>query len=201
MSPAGLECHLGPYLEMLPGAVPEDWAPRMSAYLQLLVVANRHVNLVSRKSVDTVVDAQLVPSLAALLVVPDGTRTSVLDIGSGGGFPGIPLAILRPLARVDLVDSVGKKCEFLRRAASELGLRGVRVHHCRIERPTPELRERAPFDVAIARAVGQAGTLAAATRPLLCKGAHLWVFTPPLGGPGEVAWPPHNPRTALVPVD
>ncbi len=201
MSPAGLEGLIGPFLERLPGAVPEAWAPPMAAYLQMLVEANRHVNLVSRKSVDTVVDAQLVPSLAALLVVPERTEIRVLDIGSGGGFPGIPLAILRPQARVDLVDSVGKKCEFLRRVIGELGLRGVCVHNCRAEHPAPELRKRAPFDVAIARAVGQADQLAAAARPLLRKGARLWVFAPPLGRPGEIAWPPDNPRTALVPAD
>lgn len=201
MSAAGLERQISPYLELLPGAVPEAWAPRMAAYLQMLVEANRHVNLVSRKSVDTVVEAQLVPSLAALLVVPERAEIRVLDIGSGGGFPGIPLAILRPAARVDLVDSVGKKCVFLRRVIGELGLRGIRVHNCRVEHPGDELRKRAPFDVAIARAVGQADQLAAAARPLLRKGARLWVFASPLGRPGEIAWPPDNARTALVPAD
>lgn len=177
---------------------PPGWAERMARYVELLRERNRRVNLVSRKSVDRVVSEQILPSLAALRVVPAGADLRVLDVGSGGGLPGIPLGIVRPEARIDLVEATRKKAEFLEEAVRVAGLRDPRVHGCRIEQPSPELLSRAPFDVALARAVGDQRRLSRAVRPLLSAGGALWTFVAP-GTEGSLPWPEQGePRSALL---
>jgi 16S rRNA (guanine527-N7)-methyltransferase len=160
----------------------------MAKYLDLLGEWNDRVNLVSRRSMDRVVEDQIVPSLAALLVVPGGVPVRVLDIGSGGGFPGIPLGILRPEARIDFVEATRNKCDFLVAAVKAAALRDAQVHWCRIERASGSLLARRPFDVAFARAVGTPGVVARGARPLLSERASLWTFVAP-GTPGSIRWP------------
>ncbi|MFN8177597.1 MAG: RsmG family class I SAM-dependent methyltransferase [bacterium] len=174
-----------------------DWAERMAEYVDLLGGWNDRVNLVSRRSMASVVGDQIVPSLAALLVVPVGASVRVLDVGSGGGFPGIPLGILRPEARIDLVEATRNKCDFLEVAAKAAGLRDARVHWCRIERPSESLLARRPFDVAFARAVGTPTVIARGARPLLAEHGSLWTFVGP-DTPGSMRWPQAGPAiTAL----
>jgi 16S rRNA (guanine527-N7)-methyltransferase len=179
---------------------PGDWPKRLETYLDLLWQWNTKVNLVSRRSADRLLDGQLVPSLAALLEVPPQEPLRVLDVGSGGGFPGIPLAILRPNAQVDLVDATRKKCDFLQVAAAAIGLTGTEVHWCRIEAPAPALQARAPFDVGFGRALGTPERVGAAAKRLLRKQGRFWIFVPP-GTPGSRAWPPAGPPvTGLLPI-
>jgi len=201
MIPGGgdLEHELAPLLARAGGA-PDGWPTRIGAYLDLLREWNGRVNLVSRHSLARLVPDQLVPSLAALLVVPPGARIRVLDVGSGGGFPGVPLGILRPDARIDLVDATRKKCEFLEAAVAAVGLRDARVHWCRIESPGDSLRARAAFDVAIARAVGNTEIVVPAARRLLRDGGRLWRFVPP-GTPGSRPWPPEGAAVTALRAD
>ena len=193
-----LEAQLLPCLRAT-GPFPDDWPERMARYLNLLIDWNERVNLVSRRSIGRVVEEQLLPSLAALLVVPATTDVRVLDVGSGGGFPGIPLAILRPRARVDLVEATRKKCNFLEAAIREANLESAAAHWCRIEAPAETLRARAPFDVALARAVGNPDAIGPAARRLLGRGA-LWVYVSPQEAKPEHVWPrpPSEPTTALA---
>jgi 16S rRNA (guanine527-N7)-methyltransferase len=122
----------------------------------------------------------------------------VLDIGSGAGLPGIPLAILRPAIRIDLVDATQKKCEFLEAAVVAAAVTDAQVHWCRIERPTAELRARGPFDVSLARAVGEPARLGRAVRPLLSTDGALWTYVAP-GTAGSLPWPTTGaPSTALL---
>ncbi len=180
------------------GGAPEGWPESLSRYLHQLVEWNERVNLVSRKSIDQVVKSQLLPSLAALRVVRPNQTARVLDVGSGGGFPGIPLAILRPLARVALVEATRKKCAFLEEVVRMRAPAGTSVHWTRIEAPTPELRAIAPFDLALARAVGRPEELGAAVRALLRPGGEFWAFTSPAHA-GAVPWPSaDDARTGLV---
>jgi 16S rRNA (guanine527-N7)-methyltransferase len=189
---------VGGPLESL-GPLPDGWAERLAVHLARLLERNQSVNLVSRASADRILEAQLVPSLGAVLRVPPGQPLRILDIGSGGGFPGIPIAIVRPDVQVDLVDATRKKVAFLEEVLRELDLVRARAHWCRIEEPTPELTSRGPFDRAFARAVGAAPRIAAAVQPLLAPGAEAWRFGAP--GIGGHPWPEADPETALFPLD
>ena len=159
------------------GGGPQGWEEEIREFLELLRSKNEAINLVSRASIDRVVELQVLPSLAGLLLLPRDQSIRVLDIGSGGGFPGIPLRILRPKIRLDLVEATQKKARFLNECVRKLGFHETAVHACRIESPNSELLERAPFDVAFARAVGQEEVLARSTKRILRMGHFLWVFS------------------------
>lgn len=115
---------------------------------------NAQINVISRKDIDGLYSHHVLHSLAIaryLQGLPEGTerfaRASVLDLGTGGGFPGIPLAILFPDASFVLCDSVGKKTLVARAVAEALELSNVRVENCRAE-SLP-----GPFDFVVSRAV------------------------------------------------
>jgi 16S rRNA (guanine(527)-N(7))-methyltransferase RsmG len=178
------------------GGGPKDWEREMEKFLDLLRSRNRVVNLVSRVSMDRVVELQVIPSLAGLLVLEPGSARRVLDIGSGGGFPAIPLKILRPSIRLDLVEATQKKARFLSDCMEKMGFDDARVHACRIEKPSLELRDRAPFDVAFARAVGQEDIVSRSVRPLLEFGAPLWTFSSGArSGEASLTWAGMDGRT------
>jgi 16S rRNA (guanine527-N7)-methyltransferase len=170
----------------------------MAHFLAFLELRNRDVNLVSRRTSGEILERQVLPSLAALRTVPPGRPLRVLDVGSGGGFPGIPLKIVRPQIRLDLVDATRKKCEFLEACVAELGFEDCSVHWCRIEQPSDGLRGRAPFDRLFARALGGGDLLPRAAAALLAPDGEAWVFSAP--GEGSLEWPraPEPPVTSLT---
>jgi 16S rRNA (guanine527-N7)-methyltransferase len=95
---------------------------------------------------------------------------TVAEVGSGGGFPSIPLMILRDDLKITLIESVGKKCEFLQIAIEKLGLVGARVVYKRAEEVARDLEFREKFDVACARAVARLNTLCEYCVPLVKVG-------------------------------
>ena len=123
----------------------DDVQPKLVAYIALLHKWNRVHNLTAVRDVAQMLTHHLLDSLA---VVPhiDGER--ILDVGSGAGLPGIPIALALPRARVTLLESSHKKSAFLNQAAIELGLANVTVIHERVERWQPAEQ----FDVVISRA-------------------------------------------------
>ena len=111
-------------------------------------------------------------SLTGLEVESLVTATRIADIGSGAGFPGLVLAVALPNARVELIESVGRKCEFMRRATEAAGIANAEVVNARSE----ELAAgpgRESFDAVTARAVGRLSTLAELASPLLREGGAL----------------------------
>lgn len=136
------------------GRVPADAPEKLERYCALLLEENRHMNLTAITSPR---DAACLHMLdcAALLTCPgvDFSGKTLLDVGSGGGFPGLPLKILTPSLEVTLLDSLQKRTAWLASAAAALDLEGVSVLCARAEEAgrAPELRER--FDLASARAV------------------------------------------------
>lgn len=117
-------------------------------------------------------EVHLLDSLTGTIVEQLEKPDRVVDIGSGAGFPGIPLASARPESEFDLIDSVGRKVEFIRRVADELGLDNVRAIKIRSE-DLASSEGRETYDVATARAVASLPVLAELASPLLREGGVL----------------------------
>ena len=144
-------------------ALPVGAEAKLLAYLALLDKWNRVYNLTAVRDAERMVSHHLLDSLAA---VPYFTGQTVLDVGSGGGLPGIPLAIARPELQVTLIDSIAKKTAFLLQAKAELGLVNLKVVTSRVEDFRPESR----FDVITSRAFSDLREFVTLTRHLLKPG-------------------------------
>jgi len=110
---------------------------------------NSQINVISRKDIDLLYERHVLHSLGIAQIMSFLPDESVLDVGTGGGFPGIPLAILFPQTRFHLVDSIGKKIKVVQEVAKALGLTNVKASHLRAE----QLGEK--FDFVVSRAVTQ----------------------------------------------
>lgn len=108
---------------------------------------NSKINVISRKDIDSLYEKHVLHSLSIAKFVRFREKTQVLDVGTGGGFPGIPLAILFPETNFTLVDSVGKKIKVVEEVASMLGLKNVLPVNDRVE------NIRGEFDFIVSRAV------------------------------------------------
>lgn len=141
---------------------------QLAHYLTLVYEANQRMNL-TRVPPEQAVGRHLMDSLCLLAVYAPPEGAQLLDIGSGAGLPGIPLAIVRPDLRLTLLDSHGKTVQFLREACDALNLPAT-VVHARAEEwaHTPAAREQ--FDVAVARAVAKMPILAELMTPFLKTG-------------------------------
>jgi 16S rRNA (guanine527-N7)-methyltransferase len=115
----------------------------------LYTLWNSQINVISRKDIDLLYERHVLHSLGIAKVMPFLPGENVLDVGTGGGFPGIPLAILFPETNFHLVDSIGKKIKVVTEVASALGLKNVKATHARAE----EIKEQ--FDFVVSRAVTQ----------------------------------------------
>ena len=143
--------------------LPGEATGKLLAYVELLVKWNRTYNLTAIREPERMVSHHLIDSLAVLPHLPEG---SLLDVGSGGGLPGIPIAIAQPQRRVTLNDSNHKKGAFMQQAAIELGLANVDVHIGRVEAWRPGVL----FDGAISRAFAELADFIAACRHLVRPG-------------------------------
>src|SRR3569833_618713 len=123
----------------------EPEAARMQQLLDELERWNRTYNLTAITKHEDMVTHHLLDSLA---VHPELHGTRIADVGTGAGFPGLPLAVLSPDRRFTLIDSAGKKIRFVSHAAHALGLTNVEAEHARVESLHPER----PFDTIVARA-------------------------------------------------
>jgi 16S rRNA (guanine527-N7)-methyltransferase len=150
-------------------ALDEVAVERLDRYRQLLLAANEQFNLTRITAPDEVELRLLADSLALLPLVPDGAR-SLLDIGSGGGVPGLPLAIARPGLRVVLLDATAKKVRFLDATARELGLTNVDAVHGRAEELARDRQHRERYDVVTARAVARLVSLVELALPFIAPG-------------------------------
>jgi 16S rRNA (guanine527-N7)-methyltransferase len=146
-------------------------ARRMGKHAMELLQWNRVNNLTTITDPLNVAIKHYVDSLAAVAWIGDNTR--VLDAGSGGGFPGIPLKIVRPDLSITMVDRVRKKVSFLKHAIRVLGLGDIDAVHGRLEDlgGLPQYREQ--FDVVVCRAFSSLGDFATLTAPFLTPGGSL----------------------------
>ncbi len=143
---------------------------RLGRYLSLLLAANELVNLTAVREVEQAWERLIFDALTLLPVLADLPEDArVIDVGTGGGLPGIPLAIVSPGFRVTLLEPTGKKAAFLRHAVSELGLTNVTVVRDRAESiagHSAGSEHRGGYDAVVARAVGRLQVLAELTVPL-----------------------------------
>jgi 16S rRNA (guanine527-N7)-methyltransferase len=142
---------LGEGLRALGVPLPDRAADALQRYVDLLARWNRTHNLTAIREPERMVTHHVLDALAVLPHLPAREGLRVLDVGSGGGVPGVPLAIARPRWHVTLLDSNGKKTTFLTQAAIDLGLGNVDVVLARVEAFEPT----APYDVVISRAFGE----------------------------------------------
>ena len=150
-------------LDELSLTLPQGASEKLLGYIEVLAKWNRTYNLTAIRRPLEMVTHHLLDSLAALPHLPAPEHATLVDAGSGGGVPGIPLAIARPQWRVTLNDSSEKKAAFLRQAAIELRLENVVVHEGRLEAWQPPIR----FSIVISRAFAELSDFIAACRHLV----------------------------------
>ena len=142
-------------------ALPEAAQLKLLAFRDLLLKWNRTYNLTALRDPQQAISHHL---LDALAILPHVGAGPLLDVGSGGGLPGIPLAIARPDLSVTLVDTVQKKAAFLQQVAIELELKSVAVHHARVE------EMRGQYAQISSRAFAELARFVSLTRHLLAPG-------------------------------
>jgi 16S rRNA (guanine527-N7)-methyltransferase len=120
-----------------------------AALKEIYATWNSRINVISRKDLDNLYERHVLYSLGIAKVISFKSSTSILDAGTGGGFPGIPLAILFPDSRFFLIDSIGKKINVVNEVVKELKLKNVRTLQSRAE----QLSEK--FDFIVSRAVAE----------------------------------------------
>lgn len=141
----------------------QEQLEKLMGFLILLQKWNRTYSLTAIRDMELAVDLHLLDSLTAMPYVGEG---SLLDVGTGAGLPGIPLAVMNQNKRFVLLDSNAKKIRFVRQATIELGLKNVEALAMRVESYRPEKL----FDVVMARAFASLDDIYQMARPLLAKG-------------------------------
>jgi 16S rRNA (guanine527-N7)-methyltransferase len=120
---------------------------RFSELYNLYTDWNSKINLISRKDIENLYEKHILHSLGIAKVLRFTDNSAILDVGTGGGFPGIPLAILFPKVHFLLLDSIGKKVKVAEDIAAQIGLVNVECRHARVE------DEKQTFDFVVSRAV------------------------------------------------
>ena len=131
----------------------EEQRRQFAALYDLYIDWNAKINVTSRKDIENLYEHHVLHSLVIDNIINFRPGTSIMDLGTGGGFPGIPLAILFPKVKFHLVDSIGKKVRVATEVANAIGLKNVTFRHARAE------EEKQLFDFVVSRAVMPLGDL------------------------------------------
>ena len=131
----------------------EQQKTQFAALYDLYTDWNSKINVISRKDITNLYEHHVLHSLGIAKVINFTPDTQIMDLGTGGGFPGIPLAILFPEVQFHLVDSIGKKVKVATEVANAIGLKNDTFRHCRAE------EEKRKFDFVVSRAVMPLGDL------------------------------------------
>ena len=144
----------------------EQQKTQFAALYDLYTDWNSKINVISRKDITNLYEHHVLHSLGIAKVINFTPDTQIMDLGTGGGFPGIPLAILFPEVQFHLVDSIGKKVKVATEIANAIGLKNVTFRHCRAE------EEKRKFDFVVSRAVMPLGDLIKIIRKNIRQGQH-----------------------------
>ena len=134
-------------------------------YMQMLIECNEKMNLTAITDPDDIILKHFIDSLTILKEIPRGAK--VVDVGTGAGFPGIPISIMNETIKITLVDSLNKRLIFLQEVIKELKLQNVEIIHARAEEFGQDKKYRESFEVATSRAVANLSTLSEYLIPLV----------------------------------
>jgi 16S rRNA (guanine527-N7)-methyltransferase len=148
-----------------------DRLVRLEKFARFLV-DYKEANVTGTRELRGVILDHILDSLSCFLFEPLGASRSLVDVGSGGGLPGIPIKIVEPGYRTTLVESTAKKARFLHRAAEYLSLEGVEVENARVEEIARTGAHRGAYDIATVRAVARLPVIAEYCVPLLRVGGY-----------------------------
>ena len=148
-------------------------------YKELLKEWNNKMNLTAITEDEAIIKKHFIDSIKAFKAEPFKTCESLIDVGSGAGFPGIPIGIMRASLSIVLLDSLNKRVTFLNTVASELGLDNIKAVHGRAEEESRKKEHRERYDVATSRAVANMSSLSEYCLPFVKKGGYFI----PLKGP------------------
>ena len=151
----------------------EEQILKFTRYDALLVDWNERMNVTAITEPRDVAVKHMVDSLPAYDAALFSGAPTVIDVGTGAGFPGIPLKIFDPSIRLTLMDSLAKRLAFLEAVVEDLGLTGVTCVHARAEDAAHEPQRRERYDIAVSRAVARLPVLLEYTLPFVKKGGHL----------------------------
>lgn len=144
----------------------EEQKKQFDALYNLYTDWNSKINVISRKDIENLYLHHVLHSLGIAKVIQFKPGTTLMDVGTGGGFPGIPLAILFPECHFHLVDRIGKKVKVAQEVAAAIGLKNVTFRHCGVE------EEKTKFDFIVSRAVMPLGDLVKLIRKNVSKNQH-----------------------------
>ena len=134
-------------------------------YMNLLIEWNKKINLTAITDPNEIILKHFIDSITILKYIKDDS--TVVDVGTGAGFPGIPLSIMNPTLKITLVDSLNKRLTFLQEVINELNLKNVELVHARAEEFGQNKKYREKFDIATSRAVANLSTLSEYLLPLV----------------------------------
>lgn len=154
-------------LSLLELEVSDEHSDKLFKYAQLVHKWSKVYNLTAVRSLESIIKRHILDSLTITKYIENNTR--VIDVGSGAGFPGIPLSIVRNDIVVALAECNGRKTSFLRQVISDLGLSNVGVVNTRIEDFVP----KKPFDVVVSRAFSSLHNIIEASKPVLNKSGYI----------------------------
>ena len=146
--------------------IDDDQSEQLFQYYSMIVEKNKMVNLTAITEFKEVVDKHFIDS-AILIKYIDLKGKSVIDVGTGAGFPGIPLKILCPEMKLTLLDSLRKRIDFLNEVMDELNLKNIEAIHSRAEELANKSEYRESYDVVVSRAVSNLSTLSEYCLPFL----------------------------------
>ena len=142
----------------------------MTRYMEMILDRNQHINLTAIKDPDEFLLRHYVDSAAVMNIPEYQEASSVLDLGTGAGFPGVPLAILSPDKEFVLLDSLRKRLNVIEEFCGELGIHNVKVLHARAEDAGRDKKIREKMDLCVSRAVADLSVLSEYCLPVVRKG-------------------------------
>lgn len=154
-----MECMLKDRLEALDIVLDQEQIDQFDEYYEILVEWNKVMNLTGITEYQEVVEKHFLDSLSIVKVMDMDQAERVIDVGTGAGFPGIPLKIAFPKLDIVLLDSLNKRIRFLDHVIEELGLEGIRTIHGRAEDFARDGKYRERFDLCVSRAVANLSSL------------------------------------------